>query len=168
MARQDLPGVAQAGTGAAMSASLRVPPSSTVVGLNVVGVGAVMLLPLMLLHAHGIAEGMIAVADACFLAWCTLQQDWRWLRPPGGGVAGTWWLWLVFCSLPIPALHLGEGSLHSSGQALAVVRFLVLAAAMEHLLLRREAIRNWLYALTALSVVWIAVNCMIQMITGAN
>jgi O-antigen ligase len=151
-----------------MSAAVRVPSSPTVVGLNAVGIGALMLLPLLLLHAHGIAEAAIAVADLCFLLWCASERNWRWLRTPWVWVAGTWWVWLVICSLPLPALHVGEGNLHSTVQAIAMVRFLLLAAAMEHLLLRTEAVRNWLYALTALSVVWIALNCLMQLITGVN
>ena len=132
-----------------MSASLRVPPSTTVVGLNAVGIGAIMLLPLLLLHAHGVAEAGIAVADLCFFCWCALEGNWRWLRTPWVWIAGTWWVWLVICSLPLPMLHVGEGNLHSTFQALAVVRFLVLAVAMEHLLLKTETVRNWLYVLSA-------------------
>lgn len=151
-----------------MSGSLRVPPSTTVIGLNAVGIGCIMLLPLLLMHARGIGEGAIGVADCCFLGWCALERDWRWLRTPWVWVAGTWWLWLVICSLPLPALHLGEGGLHSTGHAILAVRFLVLAAAMEHLFLRPESVRNWLYLLTALSVIWIGINCLVQMITGVN
>ena len=38
--------------------------------------------PLLLLHAHGIAEGAIAVADVCFLARCVITREWAWLRTP--------------------------------------------------------------------------------------
>jgi O-antigen ligase len=151
-----------------MSTSLRVPPSTTVIGLNVVGIGAVLILPILLLHAHGVAEVGIAIADLCFLGWSALEREWRWLRTPWVMVAGIWWLWLVICSLPAPWLHLGEGGLHSTVQALVMVRFLVLAAALEYLLLKPEAIRNWLYALSALSVAWIAMNSLSQIITGVN
>jgi len=73
-----------------MSESLRVPPSTTVIGLNAVGIGAIILLPALLLHAHGVAEGGIAVADLCFLGWCALgvpvwlmlssDPDFRWQK----------------------------------------------------------------------------------------
>lgn len=151
-----------------MSDSLRVPPSTTAIGLRAVGIGAIMIMPLMLLHARGVAEAGVAVADLCFLGWCAAQGDWRWLRTPWVWFAGAWWLWLVLCSLPLPMLHVGEGNMHSAVQALAVVRFIVLAAAMEHLLLRSETVRNWLYALSALSVLWIVINCATQMLTGTN
>ena len=65
-------------------------------------------------------------------------------------------------------VHLGEGNLHSTIQAVSVVRFLLLAAAMEHLFLKPESIRNWLYVLSAAAVVWIGLNCLVQMITGVN
>ena len=41
---------------------------------------AVLLTPLLLLHAHGIAEAAIAVTDACFLARSAIARDWTWLR----------------------------------------------------------------------------------------
>ncbi|HVZ09944.1 O-antigen ligase family protein [Rhodopila sp.] len=151
-----------------MSESLRVPPSTTVIGLKTVGIGCIMLLPLLLLHARGVGEAVIAIADLCFLGWCALEADWRWLRTPWVWVAGAWWLWLVVCSLPLPWFHLGEGSLHSTVQALAVVRFLLLAAAAEHLFLRPEPVRTWLFVLSVLAVLWIALNSLIQMITGRN
>src|SRR4051812_38636285 len=70
---------------------------------------AVLLTPLLLLHAHGIAEIAIATADVCFLARAAILRDWRWLRTPWL-VAGVVWLgWTILCSLPIPRLGLGEG-----------------------------------------------------------
>src|SRR5208337_1100890 len=87
----------------------------------------------------------------------------RWLW-----VAGIWWGWLVFCSLPIPGTGLGEGGLPSLVQALATARFLVLVAAMECLILKTPEARLWLYRLIAASAVWIALNCMIQEVFGRN
>src|SRR5689334_2843243 len=46
------------------------------------GLVALLLLPVLLLHAHGIAEGAIAVIDLCFLARSVLTRDWQWLRTP--------------------------------------------------------------------------------------
>jgi hypothetical protein len=36
---------------------------------------SVLLLPLLLLHAHGVAEVAIAIADLCFLLLCGLVGD---------------------------------------------------------------------------------------------
>jgi hypothetical protein len=96
---------------------------------------SVMLLPLLLLHAHGIAEVAIGITDLCFLMRCAFIGDWAWLRIRWLWVAGLWWIWLVFCSLPIPGTALGEGGMRSLIQALVTVRFLLLVVAMEWLVL---------------------------------
>ncbi|MGD0102503.1 MAG: O-antigen ligase family protein [Rhodopila sp.] len=129
---------------------------------------SVMLLPLLLMHAHGVAEVAIGVADVCFLLRSAVVQDWAWLRARWLWVAGAWWGWLVVCSLPIPGLDLGEGGTRSLVQAVATVRFLLLVSAMECLVLRTEAARTWIYWLIAASAVWIVLNSVIQDIIGRN
>jgi hypothetical protein len=128
----------------------------------------VMLLPLLLLHAHGVAEIAIGVVDLCFLLRCGLTNDWMWLRTPWLRVAGAWWIWLVICSLPIPGTGLGEGGAGSLAQALATARFLILVIAMEHLVLRTSEARLWIYRLVAASVAWIVLNSLIQEVFGRN
>ncbi|HQT78951.1 MAG TPA: O-antigen ligase family protein [Rhodopila sp.] len=145
-----------------------VPESAMAARLDRAAFYAVMLLPLLLLHAHGIAEGAIAVTDLCFLGRCAVLRDWRWLRTPWWRVAATWWGWMVFCSLPIPALSLGEGGAHELVQGVMMVRFLVLAAAMEHMVLRTIAARQWLFGLVGASSAWIILNSVIQFIFGRN
>ena len=127
-----------------------------------------MLLPLLLMHAHGVAEVAISIGDVCFLARSVVTRDWNWLRTPWLWIAGAWWGWLVVCSLPVPGLDLGEGGFRSLEQALATVRFLVLVAAMEHLVLRTFEARLWMYRLIVASVIWITLNCIIQAIFGRN
>jgi len=112
--------------------------------LDRTAIGAVLLTPLLLLHAHGIAEGAIAVTDACFLARSTVARDWAWLRTPWLLVGLAWWGWVVVCSIPVPAVGLGAGGPQSLVQAIATLRFLVLVAAMEHAVLRSPAQRRWL------------------------
>jgi hypothetical protein len=129
---------------------------------------SVMLLPLLLMHAHGIAEVAIGIADLCFLLRSGLVRDWAWLRTRWLWVAGAWWGWLVVCSLPIEAAHLGEGGLRSLVQALVTVRFLVLIVAMEFLVLRTREARRWMYNLVAASAAWIALNSVIQYMFGRN
>lgn len=146
----------------------RPPPPRPATALDQVALFSVMPLPLLLLHAHGIAEVAIGVADACFLARSASLRDWSWLRAPWLRVAGAWWAWLVVCSLPVPALGLGEGGGRSLVQALATVRFLLLVAAMEHVALRAPAARRWLFRLVAASSAWIALNCLVQDAFGRN
>lgn len=136
--------------------------------LEQIAFASVMLLPLLLMHAHGVAEIAIGAADLCFLVRSALLRDWAWLRTRWLWVAGTWWIWLVVCSLPIPGLDLGEGGTRSFVQALATVRFLLLVIAMEHLVLRTTRARSWFYRLIAASAAWITLNCVIQEIFGRN
>jgi hypothetical protein len=136
--------------------------------LEQIALVAVLLLPLLLLHAHGVAEIAIGVADLCFLLRGAQTGDWAWLRTRWVWFAGAWWGWLVLCSLPIPGSSLGEGGTGSLVQALATVRFLILVAAMEHLVLRTEAVRRWVYRLVAASAAWIVLNSVIQYVFGRN
>jgi O-antigen ligase len=141
------------------------PPASV---LEQIALFGVMLLPLLLLHAHGVAEIAIGLVDLCFLVRCALARDWAWLRTRWVWFAGAWWGWLVVCSLPIPSTDLGEGGTRSLIQALATVRFLILVAAMEHLVLRTAEARRWIYGLVAASAAWIVLNSLIQDIFGRN
>jgi O-antigen ligase len=127
-----------------------------------------MLLPLMLMHAHGVAEVAIGLADISFLLRSALLRDWGWLRTPWLKFASAWWVWLVICSVPLPALDLGEGGGRSCFQALATVRFLLLVVAMESLVLTTLRNRHLFYRLIAASAAWIALNCVIQDLTGRN
>ena len=129
---------------------------------------AVLLTPLMLLHAHGIAEGTIAVADICFLIRCAVTREWAWLRTTWLRIGLVFWAWIVVCSLPIPALGLGEGGRPSLVQGVVMVRFLVLIAAMEHAILRDPNPRRWFgWAITA-SAAYIAGQAIIQFVFGRN
>jgi O-antigen ligase len=129
---------------------------------------SVMLLPLLLLHAHGVAEAVIGMADVCFLIHCVLTRDFSWLGTRWLWVAAAWWTWLVLCSLPIRGTDLGEGGARSLVQALLTVRFLILVIAMEWLVLRTAEARRWLYGLVAASAAWIALNTVIQYVFGRN
>ena len=152
----------QAGTNRRMSASRLVP------ALGNTALVCVMLLPPLLLHAHGMAEAAIGLADSCFLLSCAVRGDWAWLRVRWFRAAGAWWGWLVVCSLPIAPLGLGEGGIGSLLQALATVRFLLLVAAMEHLVLRTANRRLWLYRIVAASAAWIVLNSVVQFAFGRN
>jgi O-Antigen ligase len=136
--------------------------------LEQIALFGVLLLPLLLLHAHGVAEIAIGAVDLCFLLRCALTGEWAWLRTPWVWFAGAWWGWLVLCSLPIPGTWLGEGGPRSLVQALATVRFLILVAAMEHLVLRTLQVRRWIWRLVAASAAWIVLNSVIQDIFGRN
>ena len=125
---------------------------------------ATIVLPLMLMYGRAIADMLIGVIAVCFLLDCALRRDWSWLRERWVIVAGIWWGWLVFCSLPF----IGSGGMQSLGQALADGRFLILVAALEHFALRRLAVRQWLGHMLTVCVVWIGGNALVQFATGHN
>ena len=158
-----LPRGPAAGTNRRMSVNSR-----SITRLEQIAFGGVMLLPLLLMHAHGVAEVAIGAADLCFLARSVMLGDWGWLRTRWLWVAGAWWGWLVVCSAPLPGLGLGEGGMRSFVQAVGTVRFLILVVAMEHLVLRTAEARAWMYRLVAASAVWITVNCVVQAVFGRN
>lgn len=136
--------------------------------LDRTAIGAVLLTPLLLLHAHGLADGAIAVTGACFLARSTLTRDWAWLRTPWLRIGLAWWGWVVLCSLPVPALGLGAGGVHSLVQAIVTLRFLLLVAAMEHAVLRSPTGRRWLYWIILAATTYIALQSAIQFLFGRS
>jgi O-antigen ligase len=143
-------------------------PNRLLPALDRAAIGAVLLTPLLLLHAHGLAEGAIAVTDACFLARSALTADWAWLRTPWLLIGLTWWGWVVLCSIPVPALDLGAGGTRSLAQAIVTLRFLVLVAAMEHAVLRSPAARRWLYWIILAATAYIALQSAIQFLFGRS
>lgn len=127
-----------------------------------------LLTPLLLLHAHGIAEASVAIAGLCFLMRSASTGDWAWLRAAWVRLALGWWAWMVFCSLPIPALGLGEGGTHSLIQGLAAIRFPIFAAALEFCVLRDPVPRRWMFGLIAASAIYISANIVLQFTFGRN
>src|SRR4051794_4206397 len=136
--------------------------------LERVGAASVLLTVPFLLHAHGLAEATIAIAGLCFLAHAAMQGAWQWVRTPWFVIGLLWWAWLTLCSAPLSTVGIGEGGGRSFAQALMVIRFLVFAAAMEHLLLRDAAARRWLFGLVAASAAYIAAQCLFQAAFGRN
>lgn len=124
--------------------------------------------PVFLMHGRGFAEVLFAAIDLAFLLRCALARDWGWLGRGWVPVGLAWWGWLVVCSLPVPALHLGEGGLHSLGQALLMVRFLVLVAALEHQVLRDPAARRWMLGVLSACAAYIALQSLLQFATGRD
>ena len=128
--------------------------------LDRAGLGATLLLPLFLLHGRGIAEALVVMVAAAFLARSAAARDWAWLRTGWVRVGLAWWIWLVACSA-----YAGPASL---GQAAGVVRFLLLVAALEHWALRDPAARHWLARLLRWAALYIAVQSLVQFATGRN
>ena len=119
-----------------------------------------LILPLFLLHGRGIAELVLALIAAGFLVQAALRHDWAWLGRGWLRVALAWWAWLVLCS----ARHGWD----SFGQAAGVVRFLLLAAALESWTLRTRPMRAWLASILRWSAFYIALQSLLQFASGRN
>lgn len=127
--------------------------------LDRVGAGATLLAPIFLLHGRAVAEVLFALTCLAFLLRSALERDWAWLGAMWVRVAAAWWGWLVLCTA------LAGGDL---GQALGVVRFLVLVAALERWVLADATVRRWLARLVRWSAFYIALQCAAQLATGRN
>ena len=128
--------------------------------LDLAGAALALILPIFLLHGHGIADAIIVVSDALFLAHSALARDWAWLRRTWVRVGLLWWAWLVLCSA-----RWAGGQLV---QALLIVRFLLLIAALEGWALREAAVRQWLAWLVRAAFLYIALQSAVQFATGRD
>lgn len=124
--------------------------------------------PLLLMHAHGFAEASFGLAGLCFLLRCRATGDWAWLKTPWVAISLVWWAWMVVCSLPIPALGLGEGGWHSLMQGLLAIRFPLFAAALAFGVLRDPGPRRWMFGTIAASAIYVAIHSVFQFIFGVN
>lgn len=124
-----------------------------------IAVALTLFSPLVLLHGRGIADGALTAVGVLFLVRSALLRDWSWLRRTWVRCALAWWGWLVICSLPWLAGLL---------QALGVIRFPLLAAALEHWVLGDAAVRRWLVRLLRWSAYYLAAQCLLQFAIGRN
>lgn len=129
---------------------------------------ATLLTPLLLMHAHGVAEASFTIVGLCFLARSYVTRDWAWVRTPWVALALVWWAWLVICSLPVPALGLGEAGLRGLGQGLMALRFPMFSAALAFGVLNDADSRAWMFGTIGASVVYVSVHLVFQFISGVN
>ncbi|MGH7106215.1 MAG: O-antigen ligase family protein, partial [Acetobacteraceae bacterium] len=127
---------------------------------------ATLILPLFLLYGRSIAEVMIAIIDISFLIQSARERNWAWLGSVWMPIGLAWWAWLVLCSLPFPPF--ANAGLHPLGEALATVRFLILAAALEWRVLGSPASRRWIARSVGLAFLWIGIESLQQYATGHN
>jgi O-antigen ligase len=136
--------------------------------LDRVALVSTLITPLLLMHAHGFAEASFGLAGLCFLLRSHAMRDWAWLRTPWVKIALVWWAWTVFCSLPIPALGLGDGGLHSLLQGVLAIRFPLFAAALAFGVLREAKERGWMFATIAASTIYVSIHLVFQFVFGVN
>ncbi len=122
----------------------------------------------LLLHAPSVAEATIGLTSLGFLVQSARLHAWTWLHAPWLRLSLLWWAWLVICSAPLPAIGLGPGGWHSFAEAVAVIRFILFAAALEAWVLRSAAARRWLFGIVAVCAIWVGVECVHQFATGRD
>jgi hypothetical protein len=132
----------------------------TLLWLDRIGVGLVLLLPLVLLHGRIFAEIDFTLLGTLFLMQSLLRHDWTWTRRTWVRIAAVWWAWELLTS----ALH-GPAVL---AQAAGSVRFLLAVAALEHWALRDDRVRLWLLRLFQAAACYIVAQCVLQLATGRN
>ncbi|WP_158742612.1 O-antigen ligase [Acidisphaera sp. L21] len=125
--------------------------------LDRIAVLCILVCPVFLLHGRAVADVLMVLTSLCFLARSAITRDWAWLRTGWVIVAAVWWLWLLACSV--------RGGLM---QAVVAVRFLVFVAAAEHWVLRIPWRRAWLARITAIAALYIALQSLLQVVTGRN
>ena len=121
--------------------------------------GRVLATPLFLMHGHGVAEVLIAVTDACFLARCAQAGDWRWLRTGWVGLAFAWWGWMLVCSL------INRDGIYAGGAAVPPA---AVHRGARVLCPARSRVRRWLWRVIAACAAWIAAQSLLQLATGHN
>jgi hypothetical protein len=129
---------------------------------------ALFALPVCLLYARAGAEICIGIVDVLFIAELAVKRDWAVLKQPWIVIAMAWWLWEVFCSLPIPAAGFGVSGWAGLAEAVLLIRLIVLAAALQSWQLIAPAARHALWVLIGLAVLWIGVESWQQFLTGRN
>ncbi|MCJ1296555.1 hypothetical protein MMC34_008121, partial [Xylographa carneopallida] len=131
--------------------------------LDRLGAVAVLLCPLFLLHGRGVAEALIDVVALAFLLRSAAAADWSWTRTAWVPVALSWWGWLVLCSVP----H-GAGGWPALLQAIATLRFLLFAAALQHRVLSQPGPLRLMRWLVAGACCYVAAQLLLQEVTGRN
>jgi len=134
--------------------------------LKLFALAATLLVPLGLLHAFLLAEFGIGITDILFLLAAFRQRNWQPFRQTWFVAAIIWWLWLLVCSVPIG--HVTAGWSNAVVQAAVIIRFLVFALALQTWVLTTQTGRRTLWALLALSCLWIGGEAWQQYLTGRN
>lgn len=129
---------------------------------------ATLLTPLLLMHAHGFAEASVALAGLCFLLRSVATGEWVWIKTPWVTLSLIWWGWMVMCSLPIPALGLGDNGAHGLVQGLLALRFPLFSAALAFGVLRDADPRRWMFVTIAASAAYVSVHLVFQFMFGVN
>lgn len=130
--------------------------------LDRAGVIITLALPLVLLHARGLAEFLFLLLAALFVLRSLVTRDASWLSAWWMRIGLVWWAWLVLCTV------LAGGGLGPVVQAVGMLRFLLLAMALQYWTLRDATIRTWLARLLRWAALYIGLQSLLQFAIGYN
>jgi O-antigen ligase len=124
-------------------------------------VTATLALPPALLYARAGADILMCIVGALFLGRCAVRGDWAALARGWVPLALALWAWLVVCTL-------AAGTLPSLGQALASLRLLLFALALQEWVLAEAPARRWLGWMVLAAAGWTLLECWQQYLLGRN
>lgn len=123
-------------------------------------IAACVLLAPLALMGDGLADVVVSVCAALFLARSLVHRDATWLREPWIAVAGLLWLYLVARGL------LSVDPERSGLKALTWIRFAVFAAAVHFVLAHSAAAQRLLLYAFAFMLVFAAADTLFQFVVG--
>ena len=121
---------------------------------------ATVLLPLVLIHARSVAEGLFAALAVSFVLRCALMRDWSAFRQAWVAAAMGYWAWLVVSTLVAGA------EAERLTLALAWGRVPLAVLAISCWVLADQQARRWLLYGTGIAVLWVALEVWLQLIFG--
>jgi O-antigen ligase len=122
---------------------------------------ATILLPPALLAARAVADTMLSVVALLFLLQRIRLRGIGWLRPAHVWLGLLFWAWLVLCTA------LG-GTAHAFGEALAVIRLFLFAAALQFWVLQAPPMRRGLQLMILACALAVIIETWHQWATGHN
>ena len=126
-----------------------------------IAVALILLLPPALLYARAIADALLSVVAILFLANRWVLRDRTWLRPIHIRLSLIFWAWVLLCTVI-------AGRMHALGEALALVRFFIFAAALEFWVLADARQRRHLQYVILAVAAWIIIESWQQYLLGTN
>jgi O-antigen ligase len=130
-------------------------------GILRLALAATLLLPVVLLYTRAAGDVLLSLVAIMFLARTCILRDWSWLTTPHARLAVAFWLWLMACTI-IAGTH------RAIGEALAVSRLFLFAAALEGWVLLRSDRRRQLWIVVLAVAVWIVTETWQQYALGTN
>ena len=126
-----------------------------------VAVAATLLLPPALLYSRAAADALMSFVAILFLARACVLRDGSWLQSAHSRLALIFWAWLVLCTV-------AAGTPHAIGEALAVSRLFLFAAALEAWVLAGDEPCRQLSLVALVTATWVVIETWQQYLFGTN